>query len=777
MISNKKLRNLLLALLATITLGAVTACGETNETSSPTSSTTSEISSETQKEGFYTIKFVNEDGTELQSGEVQEGQLPVYAGETPAKAATAEYTYTFSGWDKEINVATENVTYTAQFTGVKNKYTVTFKNADGSVLQTVENVEYGTLAAYPETAELPVKAEDEAATYAFSGWNNQLAAVTGNVEYVATFTATYKEFSIKFMEGERVLAEKSDYHYGDAITPPETAKEENAQYVYEFLGWKLQGTEDSELVSVDATVSASKVYVAVYKTEVKKYDVEFCNGEEIYYIAEQVPYGELPVYEGETPAKYGLGTYEFAGWDKEISAVDGLNLKYNVVFNTVCAYTITSTEGEITAVYVGQDNELPTVANADISQATSYRFVVEDVNYTEHDSVSIMIGFNYNGMTVTAPNGVQIATAVKRDMMKISVMKDGKVYCNEELVYGAAMQDGVISFTITRNPETDLYAQVMCGKVSFDFVPKTYVNVADQIIAVTSGSTAIADATAEEDLAKGISKITTASITGWSFIKLNSISLSNYSELKFYIKKGNEGTLCPSSSGNWEDRAYDLIAGQWAKVTLTRNADGKYDVNVTGATKVKGYAPISSLSEIAISASKVGDAGIFYVSNLMGVERKFSYVSAAEQIFAPNNGTATVADATEATDLALGISKITTATITSWGIPTLGNVELKEYKELKFYIKRSTTGDIYQGGANWETDWAYQLIADQWAEVTLTLNADGKYDVTVSGANKKVKDIAPISNLNELIISCTKANDSEAGILYVSNLIIVVEAE
>ena len=64
----------------------------------------------------YTIRFLNWDGSVLQSTQVEEGKIPQYTGATPTKPSDSQYSYTFSGWTPQIVAATADATYTATFT-------------------------------------------------------------------------------------------------------------------------------------------------------------------------------------------------------------------------------------------------------------------------------------------------------------------------------------------------------------------------------------------------------------------------------------------------------------------------------------------------------------------------------------------------------------------------------------------------------------------------------------------------------------------------------------
>ena len=70
---------------------------------------------------YFKITFVNDDGTVLQSSEVGNGAMPKYTGKTPTKPATAQYTYTFKGWNKTITAVTGAATYKATYNKAVNK--------------------------------------------------------------------------------------------------------------------------------------------------------------------------------------------------------------------------------------------------------------------------------------------------------------------------------------------------------------------------------------------------------------------------------------------------------------------------------------------------------------------------------------------------------------------------------------------------------------------------------------------------------------------------------
>ncbi len=223
----------------------------------------------------YTVTWVDGDGNST-TDTVAYGTVPT-APQNPAKTGNAQYSYTFSGWDKDITAVTGDVTYTAQFTASVNKYTVRWVNYDGTELEKDENVEYGTTPEY--NGETPAKTGNAQYSYIFSGWG-EVTAVTGNITYTAQFTESVNEYTVTWIDGNGSTLKTDSVAYGETpvYSGDTPTKAEDDFYTYTFSGW------DKEI----SAVTGNTTYTAQFK-EIPKYmgGVTVCDGTSICY---DIPY-------------------------------------------------------------------------------------------------------------------------------------------------------------------------------------------------------------------------------------------------------------------------------------------------------------------------------------------------------------------------------------------------------------------------------------------------------------------------------------------------------
>ncbi len=140
----------------------------------------------------HTIAFVNDDGTVLQSGEVDWGDTPVYAGAKPTKAQTERLVFTFTGWTPEIAAVTGDQTYTAVYDSADRLYTVTV--VGGSAADGVYHIADDTVAITADPApagqEFDVWTSGDGVTFADANAAETTFTMPTND---VTVTANYKD--------------------------------------------------------------------------------------------------------------------------------------------------------------------------------------------------------------------------------------------------------------------------------------------------------------------------------------------------------------------------------------------------------------------------------------------------------------------------------------------------------------------------------------------------------------------------------------------------------
>jgi len=270
----------------------------------------------------YTVIFKAEDGTVLSEKTYHWGDK-IAPAQAPIKPADNVYTYTFAGWDKEVVDCAGNAEYTATYAPTNIAYTVIFKNEDGTVLSE-KTYFWGAQIALPET---PAKHADNTYTYTFAGWDKEVVDCAGNAVYTAVFTPVHIEYTVIFKNEDGAILSQNDYHWGDKVTvPKDPTKTADNTYTYTFAGW------DKEV----ADCAGHTVYTATYTPVYIDYTVVF-KDEDGTVLSEQVyHWGDSVTVPAEPTKEANLAvTYEFAGWDKEVSVSCNGNVTYTAVYRSV----------------------------------------------------------------------------------------------------------------------------------------------------------------------------------------------------------------------------------------------------------------------------------------------------------------------------------------------------------------------------------------------------------------------------------------------------------
>ena len=272
-----------------------------------------------ERDKMYSVKFYV-DGEIYYSDSSLRHLDDIVAPTNPTKEGNAQYTYEFDGWyDNDGNKVTEfgeiddDVCYYGYFKKITNKYKITFKNADGSLLKT-EYYEYGKMPSYSYTPTMDKTAQY---TYTFTKWDKDIVLVTEEATYTAVYDVTVNTYTYKFYDNKGNILSSGTLEYGKTYDVPEVDSQyEESLLIYTFDGWYTRAMY-GEKVTEFTPISKNVAYYAVYTPNRKKFTLSFDTkgGSKVDPITQE---WETKITSPSDPKKDG---YVFAGWKPSIPDV------------------------------------------------------------------------------------------------------------------------------------------------------------------------------------------------------------------------------------------------------------------------------------------------------------------------------------------------------------------------------------------------------------------------------------------------------------------------
>ncbi len=299
----KKFRNALKFLLLTVIIGCFAICGAVGCGSGAT----------------YKVSFFDYDGTEIIAMQtVMEGA----SAHAPVKNPTREG-YEFTGWDKEYNKVTGDLTVTAQY--ARLSYTVTFYGYQDAVIGEAQTVYYGDDATAPTAPNVD--------GLIFVGWRGDYTAVKENLKIYAEYrspNANEQSYTVTFYDfnGQKI-GDTQTVAYGNSATAPQAPSVSG----YVFVGWRGDYTEVKGNVNIYAHYRAESAAEKSYT--VTFYDID----EEVIGTAQTVAYGDDAV----APTAPTVSGKTFIGWKGDYTeVVDNVSV-YAIYADdpTQASYTVT----------------------------------------------------------------------------------------------------------------------------------------------------------------------------------------------------------------------------------------------------------------------------------------------------------------------------------------------------------------------------------------------------------------------------------------------------
>lgn len=225
--------------------------------------------------------------------------------EGSTKSVSIDGSNQFKNGDVFVHDVLVVVTYSMRASDdpAKQKYEITWKNEDGTVLKTDE-LFVGTIPVY--NGNKPTKPATNQKKYVFDGWTPEIEAVSGNQTYTATYLEVDNLFTITYdLDGgmwDLGSSESIMYHGLITTTIPEREG-------YEFAGWVIKGfLFDTDF---DITTRIEEDYTLTATWDIAEYVVVYNLDGGTWSRSTEQTISHNSLITSTTPTKDG---HEFVGW-------------------------------------------------------------------------------------------------------------------------------------------------------------------------------------------------------------------------------------------------------------------------------------------------------------------------------------------------------------------------------------------------------------------------------------------------------------------------------
>lgn len=147
---------------------------------------------------YHSVVWRDWDGTVLERGYVEDGEVPVFHGAIPSRAPSGDTEYSFAGWSPAVSAARGDAVYTAVYDSRavrEETFSITWCNWDGTVLERGEAAR-GAVPVYGGAAP-------ERTGHIFAGWFPAVSPASSDAVYTAVYE---KEMLTVAIRGEGVVA-------------------------------------------------------------------------------------------------------------------------------------------------------------------------------------------------------------------------------------------------------------------------------------------------------------------------------------------------------------------------------------------------------------------------------------------------------------------------------------------------------------------------------------------------------------------------------------------